>query len=135
VKVVLDADVLIGALDREDPHHAQARRLFTRWRAQEAIRLISVVNLTEVLVAPASDRERLRLARRAIAALGVSIHQPGARVGADAAGLRARHPISIPDAYCLATGRQTGSSVASFENKLIRAARSEQIGVAAAADV
>jgi hypothetical protein len=28
VELVLDADVLIGALDSNDPHHARARALF-----------------------------------------------------------------------------------------------------------
>ena len=51
----LDADMLIAALDGFDPHHAQARALFTGWQARDARQLISVVNLSEVLVAPAAD--------------------------------------------------------------------------------
>ena len=51
MKLLLDADVLIGALDGDDSHHRQARELFTSWREQQATPLISVVNLTEVLVA------------------------------------------------------------------------------------
>jgi predicted nucleic acid-binding protein len=130
VRLVLNADVVIGALDGADPHHVTSRALFTSWQQQDATRLISVINLTEVLVAPAGDQRRLRLARRAIAALGVSVHQPGVRVGSDAARLRATHPISIPDAYCLATARHTGGAIASFDRQLIRAARTEAIAVA-----
>jgi predicted nucleic acid-binding protein len=77
LKVVLDADVLIGALDGSDLHHASARALFMRWQEQDVPRLISVVNLSEVLVAPAADGRRLRAAREAIAALGVAVHQAG----------------------------------------------------------
>jgi len=44
--------LLIGALDDHDPHHREARTLFRTWRRQDATRLVSVVNLTEVLVAP-----------------------------------------------------------------------------------
>lgn len=124
---MLDADVLIGALDGSDPHHAQARALFTRWREQEMSRLVSVVNLSEVLVAPAADSQRLRAAREAIAALGVAIHQPNEAIGVEAARLRGRHPISLPDAYCLATAKHAGGSVASFDRKVIRAAEAERL--------
>ena len=131
MKVVIDADVLIGALDSSDPHHEEVRALFTRWHDQDTARLISVVNLTEVLVAPAADNQRLRTAREAIAALGVTAHQPTESVGVEAARLRYRYPISLPDAYCLATAKHTGSSVASFDRNVIRAAHTEQITHAA----
>lgn len=131
MRFVLDADVLIGALDGSDPHHSQARALFTDWNEQDATRLISVVNLSEVLVAPAADSERLRAAREAIAALGIALHQPGEAIGVEAARLRGRHPISLPDAYCLATARHAGGSLASFDRKIIRAAEAERIALAA----
>jgi predicted nucleic acid-binding protein len=131
VRVILDADVLIGALDGSDPHHADARALFEEWHERDVPRLISVVNLTEVLVAPAADRRRLRTAREAIAALGVAVHRPGEAIGVEAARLRGRLPISLPDAYCLATAQHAGGIVASFDRKLMRAAKSERIGQAA----
>jgi len=131
VKLVLDADVLIGALDGSDAHHSQARALFTAWHTQGTTPLISIVNLSEVLIAPAADKQRLRRAREAIAALGVAIHRPSEAIGIDAARLRCVHPISLPDAYCLATARQVGASVASFDQKIIRAARAERIRLAA----
>lgn len=124
---VLDADVLIGALEAGDPHHAAARRLFTRWRRQRAPLLISVVNLTEVLVAPAADSTRLGAAREAIVALGVTVHRPGEATGVEAARLRGRHPISLADGYCLATARHTGSSLVSFDHKVLRAAERERL--------
>ena len=125
MKVVLDADVVIGALDGNDPHHTRARTLFRGWERQEADRLLSVVNLGEVLVAPAADRRLLLAAREAIAALGIAVHQPGEAVGVDAARLRGAHPISLPDAYCLATARSTNAAVASFDEKVLRAAERE----------
>lgn len=127
MKLVLDADVLIGALDGSDSHHARARALFSGWQREDATRLISVVNLSEVLVAPASDRQRLRAAREAIAALGVAIHQPGEAIGVEAARLRSAHPISLPDAYCLATAHYADASVVSFDQKVLRAAELERI--------
>ena len=131
MKLVLDADVLIGALDGSDAHHSRARALFTAWHKQGTTPLISIVNLSEVLIAPAADKQRLRRAREAIAALGVAIHRPSEAIGIDAARLRCVHPISLPDAYCLATARQVGASVASFDQKIIRAARAERIRLAA----
>jgi predicted nucleic acid-binding protein len=128
LKVVLDADVLIGALDGSDPRHTEARALFADWHEHDVSRLISVVNLSEVLVAPSAYRRALRIAREAIAALGVAIHQPGEGIGVEAARLRGRHPISLPDAYCVATAKQVGASVVSFDRRLIRAAAAERIG-------
>jgi predicted nucleic acid-binding protein len=130
LRLVLDADVLIGALDGSDSHHVQARELFTDWREQQATRLMSVVNLSEVLVAPGSDPERLRVARESIAALGVAVHRPGEAIGVRAARLRAHHPISLPDAYCLATAGHTGGAVASFDRKVLRAAEAEHLPIA-----
>jgi predicted nucleic acid-binding protein len=126
----LDADVLIGALDANDAHHADARRLLSTYRAEQDTVLISVVNLSEVLVAPAGDVTRLRVARSAIAALGVTYHQPTEAIAVDAARLRARHPISLPDAYLLATARHLDARIASFDAKILRAARAERIAIA-----
>ena len=134
MKVVLDADILIGALDGSDPHHSRSRRLFNSWHTQGVTRLISVVNLSEVLVAPAAQENRLRAAREAIGALSVAVHQPSEAIGIQAARLRARHPISLPDAYCLATASRTGGEVVSFDRKVLRAAEAERIPLAATAD-
>jgi predicted nucleic acid-binding protein len=127
LKVVLDADVLIGALDREDEHHRAARRLFTGWHRRNDTLLISVVNLTEVLIAPARDRDILSAAREAIDALRVSIHQPNEAVGVEAARLRGHHPISLPDAYCLATAKHAAATLVSFDRRVLRVAQAERI--------
>jgi predicted nucleic acid-binding protein len=88
-------------------------------------RLISAVNLTEVLVGIADDRQRLLAAWEAIAALGVTIHQPSEAIGVESARLRGAHPISLPDAYCLATARHRDAALASFDEKVLRAAERE----------
>ncbi len=127
MRYVLDADILIGALDSSDAHHRQARRLFVAWREQDDAVLVSVVNLSEVLVAPAADQQRLRAAREAIAALGVTVHRPTEALGVDASRLRSRHPISLPDGYLLATAKHTGATAVSFDRKVVRAAKAEGI--------
>lgn len=124
---MLDADILIGALDGSDPHHTRARQMLTSWHALDDPILISVVNLTEVLIAPATDHERVRAARAAIAALGVGIHRPTEAIAVDAARLRARYPISLPDSYLLATTRHLGATAASFDHKIRRSANAEGI--------
>jgi predicted nucleic acid-binding protein len=130
LRYALDADVLIGALDGSDLHHLRARRLFTAWHERDDSLLTSVVNLSEVLVAPAADRQRLRAAREAIAALRVAIHSATEAIGVAASRLRNRHPISLPDAFLLATAKQTGSTVVSFDRNIARAAEAEGIPVA-----
>jgi predicted nucleic acid-binding protein len=127
VKLLLDADVLIGALDEHDAHHADARALFTRWHDDQDAVAISAVNLTEVLIAPSADAAQLTAARRAIRALGVTMHQPTEAIAVDAARLRQRHPVSLPDSYCLATAKHTGSTIASFDQKILKAAQREGI--------
>lgn len=131
MRYALDADVLIGALDGSDRHHAQASALFRGWHEHDDTLLVSVINLTEVLVAPAAEPRRLSSAREAIRALGLGIHSPSEAVGVDAARFRGRHPISLPDAFLLATARHTASAVASFDEKVKRAAGAEGIPVAA----
>jgi len=127
VRLVLDADVLIGALDGNDQHHRRARKLFRGWREQQATVTMSVVNLSEVLIAPARTRSELSAAREAIAALGITVHPPNEAIGVEAARLRARYPISLPDAYSLATAKHTASNLVSFDQKVLRAARAESI--------
>lgn len=130
MKLLLDADALIGALDSSDAHHQRARRLFSGARERQDSLLISVVNLTEVLIAPAADPLRLADAREAIAALGVTTHQPSEAIAVDAAKLRGRHPISLPDAYLLAGARQTGATVATFDRRVQQAAEREGLPLA-----
>jgi predicted nucleic acid-binding protein len=89
--------------------------------------IVSVVNLSEVLVAPAIDQKRLRAAREAVAALDVTIHSPTEAIGVDASRLRSRHPISLPDGYLLATAKYTRATTVSFDRKVVRAAKAENI--------
>jgi len=125
VTVVLDADIVIGALDAADAHHAEARALLAGWNAEATARTMSVVNLTEVLVGLALDPVALRIGREAIRALGIKPHPPNEAIAVDAARIRARHPISLPDGYVLATARHAHADVASFDRRLLRAAAAE----------
>jgi predicted nucleic acid-binding protein len=125
LRLLLDADILIGALDSSDAHHDRARELFVLARERQDPLSISLVNLTEVLIAPAADASKLAAAREAIAALGISTYQPSEAIAVDAARLRGHHPISLPDAYLLATAKHTGSTIASCDRKVRDAAERE----------
>jgi predicted nucleic acid-binding protein len=125
LRLLLDAVILIGALDGSDAHHDRARERFVLARERQDPLSISLVNLTEVLTALAADASKLAAAREAIAALGIAIHQPSEAIAVDAARLRGHHPISLPDAYLLATAKHTGSTIASFDRKVRDAADRE----------
>jgi predicted nucleic acid-binding protein len=125
LRLLLDAVILIGALDGSDAHHDRASERFVLARERQDPLSISLVNLTEVLTAPAADASKLAAAREAIAALGIAIHQPSEAIAVDAARLRGHHPISLPDAYLLATAKHTGSTIASFDRKVRDAAERE----------
>jgi predicted nucleic acid-binding protein len=125
---VLDADVVIGALDSSDLHHARARQHFETWRADGTQRMMSLVTLTEVLVAPATATARLNAAREAVAALEIAIHTPNEAIAVDAARMRFQYPISLPDAYVLATARHLGGRLVSFDLKVMRAAAAVGLG-------
>jgi len=125
LRLLLDAVILIGALDGSDAHHDRARERFVLARERQDPLSISLVNLTEVLIAPTADASKLAAAREAIAALGITTHRPSEAIAVDAARLRGHHPISLPDAYLLATAKRTGSTIASFDRKVRDAAERE----------
>lgn len=123
--VVLDADVVIGALDATDAHHGEVRERFLQWHERATPRVLGLVNLSEVLIGPSAQAGRLHRAREAIAALGVVIHVPNEALAVEAARLRRQHPVSLPDAYALATARAVGGQLASFDRTLLKAAVAE----------
>jgi predicted nucleic acid-binding protein len=78
-----------------------------------------------VLVAPAGQPAALRRAREAIAALGITPYAPTEAIAVEAARARQRHPISLPDAYALATARHAGGRLQTFDRTLLQAAIAE----------
>jgi hypothetical protein len=75
------------------------------------------------VIAPAADPATLLRAHEAIAALGIEIEGPNEAIATEAARLRHRHPVSLPEAYRLA--KHTKSTLASFDQKVLKAARAE----------
>jgi predicted nucleic acid-binding protein len=117
---VLDTDVVIAALDRQDAHHRAAVRALRELTRDGVSLLLSLVNYAETLVRPAQDDRALRAAVSAIDALGVGLVAPTAPLAREAARLRA-HNISLADGFALATARAHGAWLATYDRRVQRA--------------
>jgi predicted nucleic acid-binding protein len=118
--IVLDASVLIGHLDRRDPHHTKARALLEASGAEPLG--ASTITLAETLVAPARAG-RLKEARAALKRLGVGELELGEGAPGRLAQLRADTGLKLPDCCVLAVAQQLQGAVASFDEDLVGAAR------------
>jgi predicted nucleic acid-binding protein len=119
--IVLDASVLIGHLDGNDPHHGRARALL---EASGVAPLgASKISLAETLVAPARAGQ-LDVARDALERLGIAELQLDSGAPVQLAQLRASTGCKLPDCCVLLAAQHHEGAVASFDTDLIRAARS-----------
>ena len=118
--IVLDASVLIGHLDGNDPHHPQARAML---EASGGAPLgASQITLAETLVAPARTGH-LDTARDALERIGI-IELPFATdAAARLARLRVITGRKLPDCCVLLAAQEHAAAVASFDVDLNRAAR------------
>lgn len=122
--LILDASVLIGLLDTADRHHNRAVDDVEVADSEGHQLLLPASAYSETLVAFARAR-RLDEARRAITAMGISIVPLSARIAEQAAELRASHDrLRLPDAIVLATARDLGGRLLSYDRRLSRLARS-----------
>jgi predicted nucleic acid-binding protein len=128
---VLDTDVVIAALDRSDAHHLKAAHEIRTMINAGVPLILSVINYAETLVRPAEDESTLRRAVAAITTLGIELHSPTPAIARDAARLRASN-ISLADGFALATARARSAAVASFDQRVRRAAKAADIELAQA---
>jgi len=126
---VLDTDVVIAALDRSDAHHLEAAHEIRTMINAGVPLMLSVINYAETLVRPAADESSLRRAVAAINALGIQLDSPTSAIARDAARLRASN-ISLADGFALATARARSAAVASFDQRVRRAAKDADIELA-----
>ena len=117
---VLDTDVVIAALDRQDSHHEDAARAVKAMIDEGIPLLLSLINYAETLVRPAEAESSLRAAVDALGALGVKLIAPTPAIALDAARHRALK-ISLADGFALATAQARQASVASFDRRVRRA--------------
>jgi predicted nucleic acid-binding protein len=120
--IALDAGVLIGFLNRDDAHHASARKLIaTAERAGDRI-VIAASVYVEAIVAP------LRVGRahevdEFLAALAVEVLPVDRELAREAAQLRARHrTLRLPDAMARAVARKSQAELKTFDRRLARIA-------------
>jgi predicted nucleic acid-binding protein len=122
--LILDASVLIGLLDAADRHHNRAVDDVEVADSEGHQLLLPASAYSETLVAFARAR-RLDEARRAITAMGISIVPLNDRIAEQAAELRASHDrLRLPDAIVLATARDLGGRLLSYDRRLSRLAPS-----------
>jgi predicted nucleic acid-binding protein len=120
--LILDASVLIGLLDTADAHHANA--VDDTEAADLAGRqlLAPASAYSESLVAFARAG-RVREAREAILAMGIKVTPLTEAIAEHAAELRAHHErLRLPDAIVLATARELGGDLLSYDRRLIQVA-------------
>lgn len=127
---VFDTDVVIAALDRSDLHHQDASKLIGVQIESDTERLISTINYAEALVRPARDPATMRTAVEAIATLGILPVPPSPEVARHAAVIRG-HKISLADGFALATAIEREAVLASFDQRVRRAAKQLRVGLAA----
>lgn len=124
--IVLDACVLIAHLDGEDAHHHRAVRLLAD--TGDVPLAACVLTIGEVLVGPARIRRR-RAAQDALDTLGLRpLDLPATAAGA-LADLRATTRLKMPDCCVLHTAETHGAQLATFDDRLIRAATDRGVRV------
>ena len=126
--VVFDADVLIGFLNADDAHHADAVAYVRESLAPGTRRMISAVNYSEILIGPIKAGKEAR--DHVDAMLGhfsIEIIIVDCAFARRAAAVRARTGLRLPDAYALATAIHAEHNghddvrLASFDKAVLRA--------------
>jgi predicted nucleic acid-binding protein len=121
--LILDASVLIGLLDASDPHHATAvDDVEAADHASHSLQTPASA-YSETLVAFARA-QRMPEARDSVAGMGITVSPLTARIAERAATLRAEHHrLRLPDALVLATARELGADLLTYDNRLARIAQ------------
>lgn len=124
--IVLDACVLIAHMDADDADHDRATALLLVI-ADESL-AASPVTLAETLVGPGRS-EHLDPAMRALDQLNITSVGFEPDAPSRLALLRAGTGLKLPDCCVLMAAEQVHGAVASFDDRLVGAARSRGIPV------
>lgn len=124
--IILDASVVIALLDANDAHHARAVELFHD-RAPDGFSMHSLT-MAEVLVGAAhAGRANARFAQ--LASVGIVVAEQRADEPVALAELRASSGLRMPDCCVLVAALQSASSLATFDDRLSRAATKAGLAV------
>ena len=122
--IVLDANVVIGFLDADDPHHEASLDLLERHFVDGFG--CSVLTVAEALVHPTRvDRQDAALA--SLTRIGVQMIPLEASDAIALADVRSTYRLRMPDAVALLTAMQFRSELATFDSGLATAA--ERAGI------
>lgn len=123
--ITADASWLIALLDPQDAHHQRAVEVRDAIGDEPVI--LHPLTLAECLVGPAKvgtlDAME-RTLRAGVQVVGFDPHSP-----ARFARLRTQHRPRLPDAVVLDTARERQSGIATFDDRLTRAALTEGLRV------
>ena len=125
--IVLDASVVIAHLAASDAHHARAMAFLREHVDAEFI--VHTLTFTEILVGPTRVGRALE-ATRALASLGIDEWAPPAGSAARLAQLRVDSGLRLPDCCVLDVAIETGSALATFDERLANAARAAGLATA-----
>jgi predicted nucleic acid-binding protein len=125
--IVLDANVLIGFLDANDPHHSASLDLLER-RFVDGFGS-SVLTVAEALVHP-TRVGRQDAAMASLTRIGVQVIAIDAVDAITLASVRNTYRLRMPDAVTLHTAIRSGSELASFDDALISAAENAGVSIA-----
>jgi predicted nucleic acid-binding protein len=124
--VVFDSDVLIGFLKVDDAHHEQAVEQVRASLVPGARRLLCAVNYAEILIGPLRVGREERVKQMLMHFTIETVHVDD-ELAEQAASVRARTGLKLPDAFALATAVHAGHrgstdvSLASFDKKVLKA--------------
>lgn len=124
--IVLDASIVIGHLAAADAHHARATAFFREHADAEFV--VHTLTLTEILVGPMRVGRVLE-ATRALASLGIGEWAPPTGGAARLAQLRVESGLELPDCCVIDAAIETGSGLATFDERLASAARRSGLAV------
>lgn len=124
--IVLDASVLIAVLDQHDASHGRAQALLTDHLGDRLA--MHVVTRAEVLVGPARTG-RAPVAERQLDRLEIQIVDLPGGHAAELAQLRVDTGVKLPDCCVLLAASHLGATVATFDDRLARAAAARRIAV------
>jgi predicted nucleic acid-binding protein len=111
--IVLDAGIIIAALDGSDAHHAAAVEALRDARGTGAALVVPASAYAESLVGPSRrGNDAIATVDAFVDALPAAIEPASREIAREAAWLRAAHGSSLrlPDALVLATARVIGAS-------------------------
>lgn len=118
--VVFDSDVLIGFLNADDAHHERAVERVREAMAPGGRRLVCSVNYAEILIGPLKAG-RAEVVDDMLRHFNVEVVAVDDGLARQAADVRARTGLKLPDAFAAATALQAGAVLESFDERVVKA--------------